>query len=279
MEEFEIGDKVERSSAWHFDNQDGGAGNIGVVTEGTETDWCKVKWPNGESFTYPSRVLRLTSANLEGGDKMFEGYKVPECTEEEVRKAVKSRGCYFTTRECPIDTQCSNCVISYRQVESGVTQRYLDHRWPEKVAIHCPTQELWDRVRKKMGTSDWEYYARMPCISTKHTSTRGPVEYYEEKVYKIISAEEYLGEEKSEARWHKMNADGTVVTISLNMEEDMNASIQKAYKTTDEAVLVDKWFGKEIGGVFTHYLILNDHKKEYLEEAKRLEKEEAKDKE
>ena len=210
----------------------------------------------------------------------FEGYKVPECTEEEVRAMLIKGDClgggsYYT--ECH-DLKCGDCL--FEKFDNSTTQRYLDHRYPRKIAVHCKIQEEWDRVAKKAGKADicagkWESYKERACVilsSTIHhyTSYDGVGDgWFEANGYKIISAQEYLGEEKvgpksgladalvanygldgvddclsitdegtifkndgSIMMWNRPLTEDEIATLTgwtLNKEEDMNTSIKAVY--------------------------------------------------
>lgn len=79
---------------------------------------------------------------------------------------------------------------------------------PEKIAVHCPTEELWDEVQEKALSEGlrWCYNPSKPkdyldkayYLSISGTYLlRGDMEDYR-KDYKIITAEEYLKEGKME---------------------------------------------------------------------------------
>lgn len=230
---------------------------------------------------------------------MFEGYKVPECTEEDVRIAcIKGIDC--GEAKC-LPGGCPECILGEAAYKDGVTQRYLDHRWPKKVAVHCPTQELWDRVQKKainkgyawsiggtptVGyTANWKYLAL--CSNGK--LLRGDRFNMEEvEGYKIISAEEYLGES------------GTITKVYINdryltedeveelfnnsnvTEEEMNKVIADVYKdkTYEEVVMVNKYFGDKVDDNDFGRILLEAHIDEVFDKAVELkakEEEEAKE--
>lgn len=52
-----IGRKVERSSNWRWDNQDGGPGNIGKIIGKSCDTWVRVKWSNNYTDSYPCKDL------------------------------------------------------------------------------------------------------------------------------------------------------------------------------------------------------------------------------
>lgn len=53
MKKLKIGDEVVRGPDWHWDNQDGGEGNRGVVDElASGNCWVRVKWSNGHTNAY-----------------------------------------------------------------------------------------------------------------------------------------------------------------------------------------------------------------------------------
>lgn len=238
---------------------------------------------------------------------MFEGYKVPECTEEEVRKTIEQGFCAISlTDGC--DGDCDMCVLGIgtpkRATKKEVTQRYLDHRWPKKIAVHCPTQELWDRVQKEANRRTgrttqqgyvWKKYTEPyhykggVCVCLDGGFDSG--DYAKAQGYKIISAEEYLGEEKGTiseelvmGRCLTENEMEELYNNSNGKEEDMNTideSIVKTYPVTKDAVLVSKHFEGKLKAafpdIFTRTLWLEAKKADYIAEAKELElKEEAK---
>lgn len=57
-----IGRKVVRSSEWPWGEQDGGAGNIGIVVGRSGSDsnnWLRVKWPNGHTNAYQFKDIEF----------------------------------------------------------------------------------------------------------------------------------------------------------------------------------------------------------------------------
>lgn len=159
----------------------------------------------------------------------FEGYKVPKCTKEEVRKTIATNNCEvietYGVSHCN-GIECSNCVIGYTPRQKGITQRYLDHRWGkeknEKIAVHCETQEEWDRVEEVMSGRGaikpsrvrWAQFKEESCLRTDSQRRRGGARsYYEAQGYKIISAAEFLGEEKEERSRHKCPRCGSYTTL------------------------------------------------------------------
>ncbi|MCK5132422.1 MAG: hypothetical protein KAR40_09770 [Candidatus Sabulitectum sp.] len=213
----------------------------------------------------------------------FEGYKVPECTEEEVGKTIEGNICALPKCPVPVIIRCGDCVLGIRHMkDKGVTQRYKDHRWPQRIAVHCKTQEEWDRVREKAGhistfsMSDKEFKDGV-CITLHGGWNRTP--YLEYAGYKIISAAEFLGEEKGYYYFDRPVTVTHPVTgevTTLNTEADMNASIKKVYgntRTSNEVDMVDKFFGEIPVGNFSE-LLLEKHKDEIFKKAKALQKEE-----
>ncbi len=66
-----------------------------------------------------------------------------------------------------------------------------------KTAIHCPTQELWNKVTEELKLkwnylSIWEIYEEDSCIHACSESFSS-LEYMRDNNYKIISAKEFLG--------------------------------------------------------------------------------------
>lgn len=223
---------------------------------------------------------------------MFEGYKVPECTEEEVRKSITNDECSISSNTVCRDA-CEHCVVAWIAREKGITQRYLDHRWPQKVIVHCPTQELWDRVQKRMYLvwSRWKYNPLYPCCAVNGEGHRESKESYEKKGYKIISAVEYLGEERIEGfkSYPVPLPTEEVSKLYLNnltntTEEDMNDVIAEVYKDKkyEEVVMVNKYFGDNAGNQVAdnHFgkILLEAHKKEVFAKAVELKEEEEADK-
>jgi hypothetical protein len=75
-----------------------------------------------------------------------------------------------------------------------------------KTVVHVPTKELWNKVvqkeldkgkrwfvgEKTLLTSLWNKYESESCISVGKWLGYSPLEWFKEKGYQIISAEEYL---------------------------------------------------------------------------------------
>ena len=106
-------------------------------------------------------VKSLPPVNFKGETvvEKFEGCEVPECTKEEVIRSIENYACCISGDRCPVKN-CIGCVLSRENRAKGITQRYLDSRWPKdkdpkkKIAVHCPTKELWDRVQKKADVGE-----------------------------------------------------------------------------------------------------------------------------
>lgn len=67
----------------------------------------------------------------------------------------------------------------------------------EKTAIHCPTQELWNKVVEKTNSKigNWWHYSKQDsCLNLYENdfTTYGSIDSYKENNYKIIQAEEFL---------------------------------------------------------------------------------------
>lgn len=245
----------------------------------------------------------------------FEGYKVPECTEEEVRKVLSSKECAPIRKESEAcigsSIDCHECLFDVAITgDNSRLQRYLDHRYPQKIAVHCKTQEEWDRVCERMERSRyksaWELYRNDGdgCINVDEDGTFSPKKYYEEEGFKIISAQEYLGEEKG---GHKPDASGYLMSthneiggdwvknnfqlrtdysgtfgisrkwIVINTkEEDMNNVIAEVYKdkTYEEVVMVNKYFGDKVADNHFGKILLETHEAEVFDRAEELKKEE-----
>ena len=152
----------------------------------------------------------------------FEGYSIPECTEEEIKETLNTAKCVLRNNvsRCAGITSCSKCLLGVEvgfQKEFDQTvariKRYLEldktllqgQMRPIKVAVRCETQEEWDRVCEKAHTegkqvydSFSEQYREGGCITLAEDDLhlRWQYEgYYKAKGYKIISAKEFLGEE------------------------------------------------------------------------------------
>ena len=153
----------------------------------------------------------------------FEGYKVPECTEEEVKRVLSTGSCKHLEDECgEMDCTGEKCLFD-RNASSQATrdriQRYLDHRYPQKVAVHCATQEEWDRVQEKArnegyrwlsGNESMKYVDSWNYLGLGEGKTlmRGDRFNLEEvSGYKIISAQEYLGEAKGRPKCSRCGSD------------------------------------------------------------------------
>jgi hypothetical protein len=228
----------------------------------------------------------------------FEGYKVPECTEEEVRGYYESGDCITNGGDCAHAAThgCQDCLFNYLKDENKEAfQRYLDHRYPQKIAVHCKIQEEWDRVMKKAKSylydEDWQTFEEESCLDIA-MGGYDQRSWFTGKGYKIISAEEYLGEEKKDS--HALDAlcymghtfNNLRGVTPTNEEEDMSASaiavyIAEIYENLEDAILVYHYMGAELeqsfNRSFTRKLWLTDKKDEYLVEAKRLEEEANKD--
>ena len=238
---------------------------------------------------------------------MFEGYKVPECTEEEVNSVISGNICRKASMStCSLNGMCysDTCALTQDARSKGVTQRYLDHRWPkdkktERVAVRCTTLEEWDKVQRRVDERTYRpsyknaFDERYGCPCMYADNGEWDFEQNVDTDCKIISAEEYLGEEGTVASY----VDGVkcgpgdiiMVDNNLNKEEDMNATIAEVYKdkTYEEVVMVDKYFGN--GGERAISIIADNefgkillvaHKDEVFTRAEELKaEEEAKDKE
>ena len=143
----------------------------------------------------------------------------------------------------------------------------------EQIAIHCPTEELFKKVRKQIGrgVKTWEAIARMPeyeggniaCLELD--GDYGREGWFRSMGYTIIPAEEYL------------RTKGRHIPLKEHFklkENKMNKNISEVFDKTKDALLVEKHLGAEIGTTFIDGLTLADKKTEVLAEAKRLEKEE-----
>lgn len=247
----------------------------------------------------------------------FEGYKVPECTEEEVRAILHDGDCpqdggrYF--EDCH-EMRCHECL--FEEFDKDITQRYLDHRYSQKIAVHCKTQEEWDRMRVKLfGRVDWKYDSKFPYFPTDASShCASEAKDYTKNGYKIISAQEYLGEEKSGltnhlvshwkfdgiddyisvsdkgtifrnegsvTMWNRLLTEEEIATLTgfiltNTKEEDMNNVIAEVYKdkTYEEVVMVNKHFGNIVADNLFGHILLETHKDEVFAEAEAHKKEE-----
>ena len=223
--------------------------------------------------------------------KEFEGYKVPECTEEEVRASME-RTASGTCRIKNCIYSCGRCILRYDDLydddpkeRKERLQRYLDHCWPKKVeriAVSCKTQEEWDTVRRKAGVEyghsyfsfsdnpvDWWYVRPQEKLTARGW-------WVKQEGYKIISAQEFLDEEKV----NETVLDLRSITSNNEKENSMDTVpvyIAKTYENLEHALLVNKYFGAkledEFGDPFTLKLWLTNNKDAYLAEAQNKEKE------
>jgi hypothetical protein len=62
-----VGARVVRGPAWHYNDQDGGEGNVGTILEVSENEWIRVEWANGSTNSYecpnPPRESTLAFAD------------------------------------------------------------------------------------------------------------------------------------------------------------------------------------------------------------------------
>ena len=177
-----------------------------------------------------------------------------------------------------------------------------------KIAVHCKTKEEWERVETaefKKGRQwrltgaqvlgEWHVYGSESAINvSKKNLMYCNIDHYEGVGYRIISAQEYLGnkpityEELYVPRIsvggvnpmpeEAFNAMKSIVNkLNKKGEDNMNikSTVAKVFKDTDEAILVSRWLGIEYDENNHRAVIaLEKNKKEVLAEAKRLEADE-----
>ena len=62
-------DRVKRGPDWKWDNQDGGAGNLGTVIELKSDGWIRVKWDKGGTNAYRTADVGGTDLVKATGEK------------------------------------------------------------------------------------------------------------------------------------------------------------------------------------------------------------------
>ena len=128
--------------------------------------------------------------------------------------------------------------------------------YEEMTAVHCPTQELWDAVKKKSGYRQGSWFDE-----TAHIRLSGGmghnhgVEHYTDKGFTILSAEEYLNENPK--------------TLTKKEERPMKKNITDVFEKTADAVLVEQELNSEIQEGFINGLNIELFKENILTEAKR----------
>lgn len=222
----------------------------------------------------------------------FEGYGVPKATEKQVREILDRKACGVgvTCGSVP----CHRCLFVKSHdtpFKTDLVQRYLDHRWPkdresaQQIAVHCATQEEWDRMCDETGRASkyaWAFYAKNSNggINLDTDGTYSRIEFYESQGYKIISTQEYLGEWRD----RPVYIDGKDIANHkpLNTkEEDMNNVIAEVYKDKkyEEVVMVNKHFGHKVADNDFGKILLEAHKDDVFAKAEALKKDEEEAKE
>lgn len=79
----------------------------------------------------------------------------------------------------------------------------------EKIAVHCPTIEIWDMVRKKIGSdrgrNRWDKKKQNTCLEiSPYRDEYSSKSYFMSLEYTIISAQEYLNEGGKDAMEFKV---------------------------------------------------------------------------
>ncbi|MCK5132374.1 MAG: hypothetical protein KAR40_09525 [Candidatus Sabulitectum sp.] len=237
--------------------------------------------------------MELSEAEIEAKVVLFEGFKVPaKGTKSDIVKTLEAGNCKAIESSCI--RYCMECIYAVNNQEGGqdkvgALHNYLEQQYPEKIAVHCPTQELWDRVSEKAGIIwdllTWGDWGESSCIVPGSPPQRSNISYWRGEDYKIISAAEFLGEEGivGDKRIDLLEdgdhiiIEGTPYTISkLNTEEDMNASIKKVYgdtRTSNEVDTVNKYF-HDIPQSPYGEMFLEKFKEDIFKKAKALQKEE-----
>lgn len=144
-----------------------------------------------------------------------------ECRDFKVGDRVRATKDCFSTEKGKIYTvekdECSyNLVIKKTNDSTFCTcqdswELIEEPKEEKKIAVHCPTKELWEKVLLKMfsdskrwvtgekniNISYWGHHQKESCVCNKGGLDIffRTTEYWKSEGYTIISAEEYLGEE------------------------------------------------------------------------------------
>ena len=138
----------------------------------------------------------------------------------------------------------------------------------EKIAVHCPTNELFDRVKEKSGAKligkwyDSNAHIRITNNGSSDFGFCHTLNWYQGKGYNIITAKKYLGSK-------------VVKSKPKTKESKMNETIRKVFKddTLELAEKMEENFSDEITMDFTGELLLTEYKQKYIDEIKRREEE------
>lgn len=107
----------------------------------------------------------------------------------------------------------------------------------EKIAIHCPTQEVWDKLLNHidnkhptpLSKSDWEVYEEGSCINEEPNGYYYycNVEYYLQEGYEIVSIDEYLNmkQGKSELKENLVTALATAEILEDAVNRGLEAAV------------------------------------------------------
>lgn len=125
----------------------------------------------------------------------------------------------------------------------------------KKIAIHCPTQELWNKVislipKCRLVKGSWDFYKEKSCIThNEFNGSYGNTEFYKDEGYQIITAEEFIAanEKKPEYKvddWvvvtHNTGGD-PVGTVTQIVRIGSNDNIHLRNTSKDKYPNVDKW--------------------------------------
>ena len=144
----------------------------------------------------------------------YQGYDIPLlCVIEEVRVTNEKNSCIiFANRlekiRCP-GIDCVKCILGAEAVIKSITKQYYNYllkkqKQKQDVIVHCPTEELYDRVieacektniLEKKNMVEWKRYNIDTCIRLSDNGWIGSKLNYISRKYNVISAQEYLGEE------------------------------------------------------------------------------------
>ena len=190
------------------------------------------------------------------------------------------------TINCDGIDECEECILGGHKADT--LRQYLAEK--EKKAIHCKTEDEWDRVHSKIIRSgyhdigdgekvtwlDDDNDTMFPCdkgIGSEKFIQYAPRHYWEKQSYTIISAEEYLGEEKED--YEQVN-DKIIELLNTKQEDTMNTSIRKVFsdKTLEEAETIDKYFGGSIPQDRFGAIVLEVNKDAVFNEAQQLKADE-----
>ena len=210
--------------------------------------------------------------------KEYKGLKVPKVKKESFYlDRLSSRVCSTESVTCG-GLVCNDCLFGNQNKDT--LRQYLAEK-EKKVAVHCPTKELWDRVQEKAFGEGYYWYGDNEgrIASTKYSDhivvdpdDRDITHTIRPDDYTIISAEGYLGEEKGrvftgidysktpgESYFVKgtVKPDGTMIITETGqfntkqedtMSEEMNDSIRQVFKdkTLEEAEVIQSYFGDSI---------------------------------